>query len=134
MCWARRVRPAPSGRTDAVADISHAREVLQQARTGADDIHLRSLAAAEIVLASALSVSIDARGPLDPRWATATRRLGTLPPDTAPAQETPADDADLRGLRRALKAGRRILVGDSRSEQDVTELEQQHVTERLRTR
>jgi hypothetical protein len=61
MCWARRVRPALPGRARAVADMSDAREVLRQARTGADDMHLRSLAAAEIVLASALSVSIDAR-------------------------------------------------------------------------
>lgn len=47
---------AARARARAVADMSYAREVLRQARSGADDMHLRSLAAAEIVLASALSV------------------------------------------------------------------------------
>jgi uncharacterized membrane protein YccC len=123
---------AASARARAVADLSYAREVLRQARTGTDDMHLRSLAAAEIVLASGLSVSIDARTPLDPGWVTATRRLGTLPADTAPVPGTPADDAGLRGLRQALKAARRILLGDSRSARDVTELDRQGTAERLR--
>ena len=123
---------AARARACAVAEMSYTREVLRQARTDADDMYLRSLAAAEIVLASALSVSIDACATLDPCWAAATRGLGTLPPDTAPAQETSADDAGLRGLRRALEAARRILLRDSRSGQDVTELERQGVAERLR--
>jgi hypothetical protein len=77
------------------------------------------------VLASALSVSTDARAALDPGWPTATRCLGTLPPDTAPARQTPADGAGLAGLRRALEAARRILLGESPPGPDVTELQPQ---------
>ena len=63
----------------AVATIGHAHETMRQARLRANDPRLRSLAAADIVLASALSLSIDAHsrtGPRasprnDPMWQTA---------------------------------------------------------------
>ncbi len=123
---------AATARARAVAEMSQAREVLRQARIGAGDVRLRSLAAAEIVLASALSVSTDARAPLDPGWAAATRRLGTLPPDTAQARQPPAGAAGLAGLRRALEAVRRILRGDSAPGPDATELQPLTIAERLR--
>jgi hypothetical protein len=90
--------PGAAGlRGRAVADVSQAREVLREAGATADDRPLRSLAAAEIVLASALSVSIEAREPLDPAWAAAVRRLGALTPDHAPAcRQGPAADAAAR--------------------------------------
>jgi uncharacterized membrane protein YccC len=87
----------------------------------------------EIVLASALSVSLDARAPLDPSWAEVAGRLGALPPGNAPAREaTRADEeTDLPGLRWALDAVRRMPRQD-RSSGPITGLDHRGVIGQLR--
>jgi uncharacterized membrane protein YccC len=120
-------------REDAVAAMARAHEVLRQARAGDEAPALRSLAAAGIVLASALSVSIDAPGPLDPQWAAAVRNLAVLagggpagPANPAGPEirtGTPAWTAAAAGalpdLRWALGAARRVVDRD-RTALDVT--------------
>lgn len=63
---------AAHARAHAVAAAGQARDALRQAGTAAADDRLRSLAAAELALAGALSASIDAAAPLD---AASVRRV-----------------------------------------------------------
>jgi uncharacterized membrane protein YccC len=126
---------ARAARRQAVADVARAREVLGQAgpadtadRAGRETM-LRSLAAAGVALASALSVSHDAREPLDPRWVATVGRLG--PGDGPPFHISDRKGSDLPGLRWALQAARRIEQGDD-SELDVTRLPRLSVRARLR--
>jgi uncharacterized membrane protein YccC len=113
---------AEEARGSALAGVSRAHEVLTQAQTAAGDPRWRFLAAVQLVLASALSVSIEARSPLDPCWAAAVRRLAERPPDGtgAPAGLPAAGDHDLPGLRWAIVQAARILRGQT-SGQDVAE-------------
>ncbi|GHF40281.1 putative membrane protein YccC [Amycolatopsis bartoniae] len=97
--------PGAAGtRRRAVADVARARDLLRQARVPGTDDRLRELAAAEVVLASALSVSLDAREPLPP-------------------------DADVPGLRWAREAADGILRGE---QHDLPEPEHRGLGERLR--
>jgi uncharacterized membrane protein YccC len=102
---------AAAARTRAVADMVQAREVLSQASVASQQATVRSLAAAEVALASALSVSHDAREPLDPRWQQAVSRLAAGRPGVLPARSGPP------GLRWALGAAQRIQQGHD-TEQD----------------
>jgi uncharacterized membrane protein YccC len=110
---------AAEARGHALASASQANEVLTQARVAPADVRWRSLAAAQLVLASALSVSIEARSPLDPRWAASVRRLAQLPPgEGSGAAALPvAGDPDLPGLRWAMGQAGRSLRGRA-SDQD----------------
>jgi uncharacterized membrane protein YccC len=109
---------AAAARTRAVADVVQARVVLDQAGAASQETTVRSLAAAEVALASALSVSHDAREPLDPRWPQAVSRLAAGRPGVLPARSDPdgapgrrgrgGPDADQSGLRWALGAAQRI--------------------------
>ncbi|HXP57356.1 MAG TPA: hypothetical protein VN847_20485, partial [Streptosporangiaceae bacterium] len=126
---------ARAARRQAVADVARAREVLDQAgpadttdRAGGETM-LRSLAAAGVALASALSVSHDAREPLDPRWVATAGRLG--PGDGPPFHISDRKGSDLPGWRWALQAARRIEQGDD-SELDVTRLPRPSARARLR--
>jgi uncharacterized membrane protein YccC len=102
---------APS-RERALAAVGQAREVLRQAGAAAGG--RRSLAAAEIVLASALSVSIEASTPLDPWWAESLQHLTGPAPGPAAAPPPPASPghADLPGLRWALTQAGQVRAGD----------------------
>lgn len=127
---------AEEARASALAGVSQAHEVLTQAQSAPGDSRWRSLAAVQLVLASALSVSIEARSPLDPRWAAAVRGLAERPPDNTglppadtgappdgaggPAGLPAAGDHDLPGLRWAIAQAGRILRGQT-SGQDVAE-------------
>jgi uncharacterized membrane protein YccC len=126
---------AAAARSQAVTDLARSREVLAQAgaaggagRAGQYAM-LRSLAAAEVALASALSVSHDAREPLDPRWLETVGQLG--PGDLPPFHISNRKGSDLPGLRWALQAARRIQQGQD-SEQDVTRLPRPSARARLR--
>jgi uncharacterized membrane protein YccC len=125
---------ADSARRQAVASVADAREALRQARITGDDPQRRSLAAAEVVLTSALSVSIEASAPVDPSWAQAARRLAAAA-GRAPEQgagTAVGQPADLPGLRWALKAARSILQRGLDSAEDGTELDRRGAAERLR--
>jgi uncharacterized membrane protein YccC len=120
---------AAAARSQAVADVGQSREVLAQAGGPGRDAMLRSLAAAEVALASALSVSHDAREPLDPRWLDTVSQLGL--PDAPALSRIPDNGTDLPGLRWALGTARRIQQGQD-GEPDVTRLPHPSVRARLR--
>lgn len=102
---------AGQARGRALAQVVQTREVLDQAGVSPDDADWRSLAAVQTVLASALSVSIEARSPLDPRWAASVRRLvqASVVDSTRPDEMPDVGDADLPGLRWAIGQARRII-------------------------
>jgi len=91
---------AASAREHAVSEVAWAREVVRQAGLPGTDERPRSLAAAEVVLPSALSVSIEAGEPLDP--ATWTEALAQLRPEAT----------EIAGLRQALEAAERVRRDD----------------------
>ena len=125
---------ADRARGQAVASVADAREALRQARITGDHPQRRSLAAAQVVLTSALSVSIEASAPLDPSWAEAVRRLAASV-GRAPEQGTgtaAGEPADLPGLRWALEAARSILQRGLDSAEDGTELDRRGVAVQLR--
>jgi uncharacterized membrane protein YccC len=133
---------AADARGQAVADVTRAREVLRQGRPRTDDPRLRSLAAAEIVLASALSVSLDARTPVGSSWVDNVQQLGAMEPDGG---HPPAGGTDSKaepgpsGLGWAFSAARRVLDGQTVSlaaatvdYRDMTELDRRGIIDRLR--
>jgi hypothetical protein len=120
---------ATAARRQAVADVSQSREVLAQAGGTGQDAMLRSLAAAEVALASALSVSHDAREPLDPRWLETVSLRG--PTDVPPFHISDRKGSDLPGWRWALQTARRIQQGDD-GEPDAGRLPRPSVRARLR--
>jgi hypothetical protein len=120
---------AAAARSQAVADMGQSREVLAQAGGAGQDAMLRSLAAAEVALASALSVSHDAREPLDPRWLGTVSKLG--PTDVPPFHIPDRKGSDLPGWRWALRTARRIQQGDD-GEPDAGQLPRPSVRDRLR--
>jgi uncharacterized membrane protein YccC len=125
---------ADRARRQAVASVADAREALRQARITGDHPQRRSLAAAQVVLTSVLSVSIEAGAPLDPSWAEAVRSLAALA-GRAPEQGTgtaAGEPAGLPGLRWALEAARSILQHGLASAEDGTELDPRGVAEQLR--
>ncbi|KAA9157456.1 hypothetical protein FPZ12_025120 [Amycolatopsis acidicola] len=110
---------AGGARRQAVSEVTRARETLRQARAGRGDERTRSLAAAEVVLTWALSVSIDAKAPLDPAsWEAALHR---------PGERT--DAPELPGLREISLTADRILRGEAVDEVEPARLS---LTERLR--
>ena len=121
---------AERSREHALVSIGRARDVLGQAGSHAAD--LRSLAAAEIILAPALSLSIDASRPLDPRWAAAVRRLADRSPDMgASAGPAPRMPADAPGLCQAL-AEASCLLQDRDPEQEATGVGRRGTARQLR--
>jgi uncharacterized membrane protein YccC len=94
---------AEHARSVAVATTGHAHETVRQDRLRARDPRLRSLVAADIVLASALSVSIDARPHATrPAWRTAVAPAATAAAYRVLAS-TAGDDAIEPGVRQRLR-------------------------------
>jgi uncharacterized membrane protein YccC len=115
--------------------VASAREVLRRAATADDDDRMRSLVAAEVVLTSALSVSMEATAPLDPAWAAAAGHLAQLPPEIDPARAavaavTAGGPDDLPARRQALDDAGHLLRRD-RAVRDESERGQRSLAGRL---
>jgi uncharacterized membrane protein YccC len=91
---------AAHARAHAVAALSQAHDTLRQAGKAATGERLRSLAAAELALAGALSVSIDAAAPLD----AATVRRVLAPAQAVRDGEEPVAGLDQPGAAARLRA------------------------------
>ena len=122
---------AEQSRTRAVAETRTALEVLRQARVGEADHELRSVAAAETVLAGALSLSIETTKPLRPDLIEAVQNLATAATaGTAAHVDAEARDTDPPELAEVIAAARAVVAGEDFDTQ-VTPPERPAVLRRL---